>query len=95
MERQAHAEDGTLRHPRLLEQYTYRAYAAERFSAAADELAGRRHEHFTVMLSAIAAGRAEMLRLHREGMIDDEVLQVLEQELDLDELSARRRVEEA
>jgi Na+/H+ antiporter len=94
VERQAHADDGTLRHPRLLEQYTYRARAAERFSAAVEELASRRHEHFTVMLSATAAGRAEMLRLYREGMIDDEVLQLLEQELDLDELSVRRRVEE-
>jgi len=35
------------------------------------------------------AGRAEVLRLHRSGMIRDEVMRTLESDLDLQELAAR------
>lgn len=42
--------------------------------------------HFDVMLKAIAAGRAELIRLHRQGQIEDEVLHDLERDLDLEEL---------
>jgi CPA1 family monovalent cation:H+ antiporter len=42
--------------------------------------------HFDLMLKAIAAGRAELIRLHREGAIEDEVLHDLERDLDLEEL---------
>ncbi len=87
--------DGTVRHPRLLEQYEYRAGAARRFSEAGGALAPDRHAHFEVVLAAIDAGRAALLRLHREGRIHDEVLHALEQELDLDELAARRHQGEA
>ena len=38
------------------------------------------------MLDAIAAGRAELIRLHREGQIEDEVLHDLERDLDLEEM---------
>ncbi len=87
--------DGDIpRHPRLVEQYAYRARAAARFSAASEELAPQKREHFTVVLAAISAGRAELLRLHRAGSIHDSVLQTLEHELDLEELSARRHLEE-
>jgi CPA1 family monovalent cation:H+ antiporter len=82
--------DGTQRHPRLLEQYGYRARAALRFSEEEANLLQHRNEHFSVVLDAIAAGRAELLRLHRSGEIHDSVLQDLEQELDLQEMSARR-----
>ena len=90
VERLARTEDGRMLHPRLLEQYTYRAEAAGRFSEAADELAPRRKEHFSVVLSAIAAGRAELLDLYRQAKIDDEVMRALEFELDLQEENARR-----
>ena len=40
------------------------------------------------MLEANAAGRAELLRLHRTGQIDDRVLHELERELDFEELAA-------
>nr|WP_294546839.1 Na+/H+ antiporter [uncultured Rhodopila sp.] len=86
--------DGTQRHPRLLEQYGYRARAASRFSEAEADLLVHRHEHFSVVLDAIAAGRAELLRLHRAGEIHDTVLHTLEQELDLEEMSARRLIGE-
>nr|WP_294522211.1 Na+/H+ antiporter [uncultured Rhodopila sp.] len=82
--------DGTQRHPRLMEQYGYRARAASRFSEAEASLLEHRNEHFSVVLDAIAAGRSELLRLHRAGEIHDSVLNTLEQELDLEEMSARR-----
>ncbi len=82
--------DGSHRHPRLFEQYSYRAAASARFSQAEVELAPRRHEHFTVMLAAVTAGRDEVLRLHDARQIHDDVLRALEQELDLEELTARR-----
>ncbi len=84
--------DGTARHPRLLEQYSYRARASARFSEAAGALNVDRTEHFEIVLAALDAGRAELLRLHREGQIHDQVLHALEQELDLEELSARRHL---
>ena len=90
VERLSAAADGTQRHPRLIEQYAYRARAATRFSEAAGALDSHRAEHFGVVLSALAAGRAELLRLHRAGEIHDTVLHALEQELDLEEMTARR-----
>jgi CPA1 family monovalent cation:H+ antiporter len=83
-------EDQTQRHPRLVEQYSYRARAATRFSEAAETLAEHKREHFTVVLAAVAAGRVEILRLHHVGSIHDRVLATLENDLDLEEMSARR-----
>jgi len=90
VEQRSRSDDGTIRHPRLLEQYEYRASAAQRFSAAKGGLAEARDEHFSVVLAAIAAGRNELLRMHRGGVIHDTVLHALEQELDLEEMTARR-----
>ena len=83
-------EQGTQRHPRLIEQYGYRARASARYSEAATDLADSRREHFGVILAATKAGRRELLRLHRTGEIHDSVLQTLEHELDLEELTARK-----
>lgn len=82
--------DGSQRHPRLLEQYAYRAHVAERYSREPDAHAGDRRAHYEAVLAAIAAGRAEILRLHRSGKIHDEVLRALEQDLDLQEIAADR-----
>jgi CPA1 family monovalent cation:H+ antiporter len=95
VERLSRRSDGSQKHPRLLEQYGYRARATERYSREAEVLAGDRKEHFEVVLAAVAAGRAEILRLHRSGMIHDEVLRTLESDLDLQELAARAVVKEA
>ncbi|MDO9714057.1 Na+/H+ antiporter [Paracraurococcus lichenis] len=86
----ARGTDGQVHHPRLLEEYGYRARAAQRFSQDAEILKGERDAHFEVVLAAVAAGRAEVLRLHRFGQIHDEVLHALEHDLDLQELSAER-----
>jgi monovalent cation/hydrogen antiporter len=85
-------EDQTHRHPRLVEQYSYRARAASRFSEAAGGLAEQKRDHFSVVLAAIDAGRTEILRLHNDGSIHDSVLQTLENDLDLEEMSARRHL---
>jgi monovalent cation/hydrogen antiporter len=77
-----------------VEQYSYRARAATRFSEAADSLAEHKREHFTVVLAAVAAGRAEILTLHNAGSIHDKVLEVLEHDLDLEEMTARRHLGE-
>jgi len=94
VERQSAGTGKTHRHPRLVEQYGYRARAAARFSEAAGALIDQRRAHFTVVVAAIAAGRAEILRLHRARLIHDTVLHALEQELDLEEMSARRHLGE-
>lgn len=41
-----------------------------------------------VVLAAIAAGRAELLRMHRGGLIHDKLLHSLEREFDLQEITA-------
>jgi CPA1 family monovalent cation:H+ antiporter len=89
VERLSQQPDGSQKHPRLLEQYGYRARLTERYSGEAGARAVARREHFEVVLAAIAAGRAEIVRLHRSGMIHDEVLRTLESDLDLQELAAR------
>jgi len=92
VEARATLPDGATRHPRLLEQYAYRARASARFSEAEGALNVDRTEHFEVVVAALNAGRAELLRLHATGEVHDEVLHALEQELDLEELSARRHL---
>jgi hypothetical protein len=58
------------------------------------ELIAHQRDRFTVVLAAVAAGRVEVLRLHRDGLIHDTVLHTLEHELDLEEMIARRHVGE-
>jgi CPA1 family monovalent cation:H+ antiporter len=77
-----------------VEQYGYRARAATRFNEAAGNLIEQKREHFRVVLAAVAAGRAEILRLYHAGKIHDSVLGVLEHDLDLEEISARRHLGE-
>ena len=82
----AYGKDGTLIHPQLLETYRKRDDAIKRYAAEADAYAEGIRAHFGVVLEAVAAGRAELIRLHRAGQIEDEVLHDLERDLDLEEL---------
>ena len=50
VERQSAGAGETPRHPRLIEQYNYRARAAARFSETAGGLIDQRRDHFTVVL---------------------------------------------
>lgn len=81
-------ENGVVIHPRLLEQYTYRAELTARLQDEPAFPDSARAAHYDVVLAAIAAGRAELLRLHRSGFIHDEMLHALERDLDLQEVSA-------
>ncbi len=94
IERESLQPDGTHRHPRLVEQYSHRAHAAARFSEAGQVLAEDRAAHFGAVLAAVIAGRAESLHLYQVGAIHELVLAALERELDLEEMSARRFLEE-
>jgi Na+/H+ antiporter len=85
--------DGTERHPRLLEQYAYRARVSASYAADIEAHRADAIEHFQTVLAAIAAGRAEVLRMHRAGEIHDKVLNSMERELDLQELSAELALE--
>ncbi|HEY4076256.1 MAG TPA: Na+/H+ antiporter [Rhizomicrobium sp.] len=88
VERLAYDRDGTLVHPMLLERYRRRATLSAEYIGREAQYAPRLHAHFDLVLEAIAAGRVELLRLHRAGEIDEAVLMDLERDLDLEELSA-------
>ncbi|WP_431322978.1 Na+/H+ antiporter [Rhizobium sp. YTU87027] len=84
----AYDRAGTLIHPQLLARYERRATAIVDYAARTEEYIPTLHAHFDVVLSAVATGRRELIRLHRAGEIDDETLRELERDLDLEELSA-------
>jgi CPA1 family monovalent cation:H+ antiporter len=86
VEAHAYSADGVLVHPQLLEQYRRRLEVTKRYAADADAFMDNLGTHFDVVLTAIAAGRAELIRIHREGLIEDEVLHDLERDLDVEEL---------
>ena len=82
-------EDGTHRHPRLIEQLKFRLAAITRSLEAKGALDNVRTEHFEALIASVAGGRAELIRMFRAGEIDNEVLRALEKELDADEIRAR------
>jgi CPA1 family monovalent cation:H+ antiporter len=88
VERLAFDESGDLVHPQLLERYRTRATSSSQFEDDLPERARRITEHFDVVLTTVAAGRAELVRLHRDRQIDGDTLHELEHDLDLEELSA-------
>jgi CPA1 family monovalent cation:H+ antiporter len=88
VESRAYAPDGTLIHPQLLESYRRRATVSERYAGNEAQYQPGLQAHFDLVLEANAAGRAELLRLHRTGQIDDRVLHELERDLDFEEMSA-------
>lgn len=88
VQRLAHDADGNVIHPKLLDQYTRRARAIKNYAEDTEKHVPVLQAHFDVVLAAVAAGREELLRLHRAGEIDDETLDELERDLDLEELSA-------
>lgn len=88
VEREAHDAHGALIHPQLLRRYRARATAGETFEGTDAERNEAIARHFDVIIAAVQAGRAELVRLHRTGRIDDETLHDLEHDLDLEELGA-------
>jgi CPA1 family monovalent cation:H+ antiporter len=88
VEAHAYGEDGALLHPRLLDRYQRHAALSASYAGQEAEHAETLHAHFNLVLKAVAAGRAELLRLHRAGDIDEETFQELERDLDIEELGA-------
>ena len=88
IERCAYDSDGTLIHPKLLDRYQRKASMIVDYAERPEHYSPMLQAHFDVVLEAIAAGRDELIRLHRVGDIDDDTLRELERDLDLEELSA-------
>jgi len=88
VEARAYAADGSVLHPMLLERYRRRATASANYAGNETQYQPMLHAHFDVVLAANAAARAELLRLHRAGQIDEHVLHELERDLDLEEVGA-------
>lgn len=90
MEALAYNEQGELIHPMLLEMHQTRTERIESYAtkAAADAISVSEnlYENFSILLTAHAAGRTELIRLHRKGLIEDEVLHELERDLDIEEM---------
>ena len=86
VEKLAYDEDGTLIHPQLLEEYRKRMAFMDRYEADASAVMENLRPHFDVLLKGIAAAREELIRIHRAGAIEDEVLHELERDLDVEEM---------
>ncbi len=88
IEQHAYDAEGTLIHPRLYERYQRRATMIDDYIAQEEHYRPMLHAHWDLVLEAVAAGRSELIRLHRAGDIDEETLHELEHDLDLEELGA-------
>lgn len=88
VEERARDADGNVIHPQLLQKYSVRFNASQLYVGNEDVHKDRINAHFDIVLAAVAAGRAELLRLHRAGDVADETMHELERDLDFEELSA-------
>jgi CPA1 family monovalent cation:H+ antiporter len=86
VEKLAYGPDGALLHPQLLQEHRRRVEYIERYAQDASAAMEKLRPHFDVVLAAIAGSRAELIRLHRAGHIEDEVLHELERDLDVEEM---------
>lgn len=84
----AYDEKGQLQHPRLLEQYHYRANISDLHKDNPTPPMDLLTSHYDIVLAAVAAGRQELLKLHRAGELHDELLHIIERDLDLQEIAA-------
>ncbi|HUA89569.1 MAG TPA: Na+/H+ antiporter [Steroidobacteraceae bacterium] len=86
IEKMAYAEDGTLLHPMLLEESRRRMRFMDRYQQEAGTVMEGLRPHYEVLVQANAASRAELVRLHRAGLIEDEVMHNLERDLDVEQM---------
>lgn len=86
VEKIAYAPDGTLIHPLLLQQHQQRLEYTEKYAQEPVEAMDKLRVHFNALLESNAAGRAELVRMHRAGLIEDDVLHNLERDLDVEEM---------
>ena len=83
----AYDADGTLVHPQMLEEWRKRMRFMERYEEDAGTEMENLRPHFDILLAAIAASREELIRIHRAGLIEDEVLHELERDLDIEQMA--------
>ncbi len=74
--------------PQLLRRYRTRAAAGEAFDGTPEERNQAIARHFDVIIAAVEAGRAELVRLHRGRPDRRRDAHDLEHDLDLEELGA-------
>lgn len=86
VEKLAYGPDGELIHPQLLQEHRRRMEYVERYAQNASAAMEILRPHFDILLEAIAGSRQELIRLHRAGHIEDEVLHELERDLDVEEM---------
>ena len=87
IEARAYDADGTLVHPHLLEEARKRMRFMERYEQDAGAEMENLRPHFDIIIAAIAASREELIRIHRAGLIEDEVLHELERDLDIEQMA--------
>jgi CPA1 family monovalent cation:H+ antiporter len=87
IEQMAYAEDGTVLHPMLLEESQRRMRFMERYEYEAEVVLDGLRPHYDVLVKANAASRSELVRLHRAGEIEDEVMHNLERDLDVEQMA--------
>ncbi|WGR73136.1 MULTISPECIES: Na+/H+ antiporter [unclassified Bradyrhizobium] len=75
---------------RIIAQYEWRAKVARDQGANSNRNDHVGGEHARAVLSAVTAARKELLDLFQEGLVHDSLLHQFEEELDLEELSARK-----
>jgi hypothetical protein len=83
----AYAQDGTLLHPQLLEESRRRLRFMERYEHDAAVVMDGLRAHYEILVKANAASRAELVRLHRSGLIEDTVMHNLERDLDVEQMA--------
>lgn len=94
MERARHAavtslvygENQELLHPQLLSESEKRLRFMESYALDSVKVMDDLRPHFDIVMQANAAARAELIRIHRAGMIEDAVLHELERDLDVEEM---------
>src|SRR5262249_4036690 len=84
--------DGPLaaQHESVLAMHRRRLQVTEHIGESGETSLDQRRIYFGIALAALAAGRAELLEMHRSGNLHDSILRPLEAELDLEELRLRR-----
>ncbi|MEX3934001.1 Na+/H+ antiporter [Paraburkholderia phymatum] len=78
---------------RLIDEYEVRVRNNEKAHSEGSEQVELRARHLRLELDLVATSRQTLLRLHREGKIEDSVLHRLEAELDLEEMRLHRLLE--
>jgi CPA1 family monovalent cation:H+ antiporter len=73
----------------MLSEYRDRVGWLVRVNENSAAIRAERTARFAIRRDALAASRAELLRLHRTRQIEDGALRVLEEELDIEELKLR------